>query len=137
MRHLTWPLGFTLVEMAVVVGAAATLFALGWPSLQDHLARARRADATLALERIQFAQERHHAVHGLYADGLQALGSQALSSEGLYLVSLETGPGDRYVAVARARTDGPQARDAECAAISLSVQQGFATLGPTRRCWNR
>jgi type IV pilus assembly protein PilE len=137
VRTVTSLAGFTLVEMAVAVGAAATLMALAWPSFKDHLAHARRADATMALERIQFAQERHHALHGLYADGLQALGSPTLSSEGLYQLSVEVGPGDRYLAVARARADGPQAKDTDCADITLSVQQGFATLGPTRRCWNR
>lgn len=129
--------GFTLIELAVVTAAAATLFAIGWPSLQDHLTRARRADATLALGRIEFAQARHHALHGLYASSLQPLGSQALSLEGLYEVSMTVGPGDRYTAVARARADAAQARDAACPAITLSVEMGFATLGPTRQCWNR
>jgi prepilin-type N-terminal cleavage/methylation domain-containing protein len=129
--------GFTLIELAVVATAAATLLAIGWPSLQDHLARARRADATFALERIQFAQERHHALHGLYATSLQPLGSQALSLEGLYEVSMTVGPGDRYTAVARARAGAAQARDADCPAITLSVEMGFATLGPSRQCWNR
>ena len=129
--------GFTLVELAVAATAATTLVALAWPSLQDHLVRARRADATLGLEPTAFAQARHQALHGHYASALGPLGSQSRSSEGLYEISLELGPGERYLAIATARADGPQARDAECGALTLSVDQGFSTLGPTRRCWNR
>lgn len=129
--------GFTLIEMAVAAGAAATLLVIALPSFQDRLTQARRSDATHALERIQFAQERHHALHGLYAADLRSLGSSSLSPEGLYEVALQVGPGERYTAVATARTGGTQAQDGECPAISLSVVQGFATLGPSTHCWNR
>lgn len=131
------PRGFTLVELAITLGAVAMVVGFALPSFQGRLAAARRADATLALERIQIAQEQHRALHGLYAGDLAALGSGPSSSEGLYRVSLERGHGDTYVAVARARSDGPQANDTACEEITLHVEQGFATLGPTPRCWNR
>jgi type IV pilus assembly protein PilE len=131
------PRGFTLIEMAIALGAAAMLVGFALPTLQGRLAAARRADATLALERIQIAQERHRAQHGLYAGDLAALGSGSSSSEGLYRVSLELGPGEAYTAVAQARIDGAQANDTACGEITLRVEQGFATLGPTPRCWNR
>lgn len=129
--------GFTLVELVVALAAVAMLAALALPSFAGRLTAARRADATAALERIQAAQERHRAMHGLYAAGLGALGQAAMSVEGLYALSLEPGPGEGYTAVARARADGPQHDDAACAEITLRVEQGFATHGPTLRCWNR
>lgn len=129
--------GFTLIELAITLGAVALVAGIALPSFQGRLAAARRADATLALERIQIAQEQHRALHGLYASDLAALGSGTSSGEGLYQVSLERGHGDAYVAVARARSDGPQAADTTCGEITIRVEQGFATLGPTPRCWNR
>lgn len=129
--------GFTLIELVVALAAVAMLAAFTLPTFAGRLTAARRADATAALERIQAAQERHRAAHGLYAAELAALGQTTGSLEGLYALSLEPGPGDGYTAVARARADGPQHDDAACAAITLRVEQGFATHGPTLRCWNR
>jgi prepilin-type N-terminal cleavage/methylation domain-containing protein len=129
--------GFTLVEAMIALGAFALLLAFTLPTFAGRLAHARRADATLALERIQIAQERHRALHGLYAHDLSALNGSTQSPEGLYSIALEAGPGDGYTAVAVARADGPQADDTACAEIVLRVEQGFATLGPTPRCLNR
>ncbi|MBT9489441.1 MAG: type IV pilin protein [Rubrivivax sp.] len=129
--------GFTLVEMVVALAAVAMLAVMALPTFQGRLAEARRGDATAALQRIQVAQDRYRDAHGLYATTLAPLGVAALSSEGLYDLALEVGPGDRYVGRARARADGSQAHDGACAEISLHVEQGFATLGPTTRCWGR
>jgi len=129
--------GFTLVEMVVALAAVAMLAVMALPTFQGRLAEARRGDATAALQRIQVAQERYRDAHGLYADALAPLGVAALSSEGLYDLALEVGPGERYVGRARARADGAQAHDSACAEISLHVEQGFATLGPSPRCWAR
>lgn len=133
MRHR----GFTLIELVIAMGALALLLTFALPAYEGRLAAARRGDATLALERIQIAQERHHALHGLYAGELSALAIASASPEGLYRVSLQPGPGEGYTAVAEARADGAQAQDLACSAISLQVEQGFATYGPSLRCWNR
>ena len=131
--------GFTLIELMLAATLAALLATLAWPSLHGRLVKARRADAAAALQQLQLAQERHHALHGLYAAELGRLGSAGagLSPEGLYRIELQPGPGDAYTAVAHARSDGPQAGDADCPALTLRVDQGFASLGPSRRCWNR
>lgn len=129
--------GFTLIEMAVALGAVAMLLAFVLPSFEGRLAAARRGDATLALERVQIAQERHRALHGLYAADLAALGSGGSSPEGLYRVHLENGPGEGYTVVAQARADGQQAHDTACETITLRVELGFATYGPAPSCWNR
>ena len=129
--------GFTLVEMVVALAAVAMLAVMALPAFQGRLAEARRGDATAALQRIQVAQERYRDAHGGYASSLAPLGVGARSSEGLYDLALEAGPGERYVGRARARADGAQAHDTACAEISLHVEQGFATLGPTTRCWAR
>ncbi len=129
--------GFTLIELLIALAISSLLAATALPSMLHRLTMARRGDATVALERLQIAQERHRALTGLYAGDPAALGIASRSPEGLYALSLSAGSDERYLAVARPLAGGVQADDSECAEITLQVVQGFATAGPSRRCWNR
>lgn len=131
--------GFTLVEMAVVLGVAALLAAVAWPPLHEQLLRARRADAVAALTRIQLAQESYRAQHGLYATGLDALRgvSAARSPGGLYDLELHAGGAEQYAVRALPRAGSAVDGDAGCPVISLVVDAGRAQHAPDARCWNR
>lgn len=129
--------GFTLIELAIVLAVSALLAGLAWPAMQSRWIAVRRLDATHSLERLQWAQARHRAVHGLYGRELAALDVPALSAEGLYRIELREATGDGYLAVARVRAGSAQAADSACSEITLRVEQGFATPGPDRHCWNR
>lgn len=128
--------GFTLVECATVCAMAGVLAAMALPAYQGEARRAARLDAVQALTRVQMAQEAHRAHHGLYASQLSALkGVSSASDQGRYTVALQsTGP-DTYRATAQAR--GAQERDTSCPALTLDVNAGFATAGPSPQCWNR
>lgn len=131
--------GFTLVELCVVLAITALLAAIAWPSWQSHLQRSRRADAVVALMRVQMAQESFRANNGLYAtqlDGLRGASSRR-SSQGLYDIELVAAGVDRYEARARARADSLAAADTACAVMSLQVREGVAEFAPSSRCWNR
>jgi type IV pilus assembly protein PilE len=131
--------GFTLVELLVVMAAAGVLGAVAWPSFASQMTRARRADATGALLRLEAAQARYHALHGLYAANPSTLGAagSAASPQGLYRIELLPGPTDGFTAAAYARADGAQAGDRECTTITLRIEQGFAQRGPSAECWAR
>jgi len=130
--------GFTLVELCLAATVAAVLAAVALPSYRGQLLQAGRLDAVAALTRLQTAQEQHRAAHGLYALQLGALrGVGSVSPEGRYLVSLAAVGPEGYRATATARPGGPQAADHDCAALTLDVTQGFATPGPSARCWRR
>ncbi|MBX3638374.1 MAG: prepilin-type N-terminal cleavage/methylation domain-containing protein [Rubrivivax sp.] len=129
--------GFTLTEVAIVCAIVGILATIALPSWRARELQAGRLDAVDALTRLQTAQERHRADHGLYAPQLSALRIAPNSPQGRYALALElTGP-EAYRASARARDDGPQAADRDCAALTLEVRSGFAQAGPSARCWNR
>lgn len=127
--------GFTLVEMVVVLAMVALLAGAAFPSYRGHVLRAGRADAVEALTRLQAAQERFRTANGLYATQLAVLGLAERSTQGRYRIGLvPTGP-EAYRATASA--EGTQARDEDCAQLTLEVDTGLAKAGPGERCWNR
>lgn len=132
------PSGFTLVELCIAAAVVAVLAAVALPSYRGHLLQAGRVDAVAALTRLQAAQEQHRSAHGLYAAQLGALrGVSAVSPEGRYTVSMALDGPEGYRATATVRAGGPQAGDRECSELTLDVVQGFATPGPSARCWRR
>lgn len=129
--------GFTLTELAIVCAIVGILATIALPSWRARELQAGRLDAVDALTRLQTAQERHRADHGLYAPQLAALRIAPTSAQGRYALALElTGP-DAYRASASARADGPQAADRDCSVLTVEVRSGFAQAGPSARCWNR
>lgn len=131
--------GFTLVEIAVVATIAVLLVGAALPNYQTRLVKVRRADAVLALTRVQMAQEQYRAVNGLYAGSLSLLRGAAspLSAEGLYDIELESSSAEAFGVVARARAGGLQSRDSDCPWLALRVDQGIAEQAPRAACWNR
>lgn len=132
-------IGFTLVEVAVVLTVATLLVTLAVPSSLGYLQKSRRSDAVAALARLQQAQEQFRAHHGVYSLSTRALlgASAARSEAGYYDIALVQVQGERYEARAVARADAAQAKDQECAQLTLSVVEGLAEFGPNARCWNR
>ncbi len=122
----------------MMVGLAITLLlaAVALPTWQGQGLRAARIDAVDALTRVQVAQERYRALHGLYSTDLQALrGTAPVSMQGRYTIAVEATSADGFRAVARAR--GAQSADRDCAELTLSVVAGFPTTGPAEGCWLR
>ncbi len=130
------PRGFTLAEAMVACGLAGVLLAVAWPAWREQLLRAGRADGVAALQRLQAAQARFHATHGLYASGFDALpGTAARSEQGRYALHIEPLGADGWRGVAVPQ--GAQSSDTACAPLTLEVRLGLPSPGPDARCWNR
>ncbi len=146
-------IGFTLLELVMVLAALGILFAMAWPSLVEPMRQARRGEALRELMRVSTAQERWRSTHASYSshvgqvDGLRlAPTDHALtyrSNGGFYDISLFVEPGtasQRYTVQARAV--GPMASDARCAVFVLSMVDGVLHQRAepavnVARCWGR
>ncbi len=122
LRCQTNNLGFTLMELMIVVSIVAILATIALPSYQDQVRQARRADGQVALMEIVLAQEKFRAHCPHYAGSLtgerhchadqaasSALGLSATSPEGYYRLSLSEANATGFIA--RADPLGNQAFD--------------------------
>lgn len=136
--------GFTLIETMVALVIASIVSMIAIPSFQGHLQRARRADAMVAMMQIQLAQSRWRANSDRYAS-LSEIGLPSASSAGHYSLRVSSDDPDGYAVTASAI--GPQAADAACRVLKLSVlgaellrSSGTDTAAANdaatnRRCW--
>jgi len=67
-------LGFTLVELMIVVAIIAILAAIAYPSYIRYVERSRRADAKTALLDLAVRQERYFSTHNTYSSSAVDLG---------------------------------------------------------------
>lgn len=124
--------GFTLVDVLLACAVAATLAGVALPSYRDQIVRARRADATAALQRLQAAQERLRSTAGTYSADFAALRLAPTSEQGHFTLVVELAGPEAY----RARAL-PAQPDPQCPELWVDVNLGFAQPGPSARCWNR
>ncbi|MDP9045860.1 MAG: prepilin-type N-terminal cleavage/methylation domain-containing protein [Pseudomonadota bacterium] len=138
--------GYTLLEALVVVALAGVLAAIAWPSVEQHVRKARRADAILATLQVRLAQERFRSQAPAYG-ALEEIGVPAVTPGGHY--GLEIAAHDATGFELLAQATGAQSRDADCRFMGLRSREltpNYAS-GPdrrlandpalNRRCWNQ
>ena len=106
--------GFTLIEIVVVVAIIAILAAIAFPSYQNHLRKARRADAQSTMMDLANREQQYLLDARSYAVGSAALASlnAALPSDvtTYYTISIAAGTGTpSYVITGTPK--GPQVPD--------------------------
>jgi type IV pilus assembly protein PilE len=126
--------GFSLLELTIVIAVIGILASIAFPSYQDHVRKATRADGHAALLHIQLAQEKWRANHVAYASNLDAseLGLGTTSAQGAYALAITGASATGFTATATGL--GGQAEDAGCTVLRLQMGAAGETKEPPG-CW--
>lgn len=131
--------GFTLIELMVVVAIVGTLAAIAYPSYQEYVARARRADAkTVLLENAQFL-ERFYTQSGTYVGAALPLAESPKDGATKYydisFVAAQTATAFQIQAVPKNAQSGDK-----CGSLIVNQSNQKSVSGATldsATCWNK
>ena len=125
--------GFTLIELMIVVAIIAILATIAFPAYNDYVRKARRADAQANMLDIQIKQERYRGYNNSYATA-SSLSSASLVIEennGYYLFSITSVSSNAYTIVADPINSTSQNQD--CGGANLTLDQSNTKLPAD--CW--
>jgi type IV pilus assembly protein PilE len=131
-------LGFTLIELMIVVVVIAILAAIAFPAYQNFVRNAQRSDGMTALMGIALAQERHRANNAEYADNDDLIagtlaGVGVLSPKGRYDLAITAAEATSFTATATKRDDGGIS-DPGCSPLTLEYDGNTIETEP-EGCW--
>ena len=142
--------GFTLIELMIVVGVAAVLAMVAYPSYQESVRKGRRADAIAGLNQLQQLQERVRGQQPSYASSVASMpGSPAAASpRGYYGLAVDAASPNGYRMTATAGAGSPQFGDTNCRGLRVEMAGGTITYSSlnaagdvdatnANRCWPR
>ena len=135
--------GFTLIELMIVVALIAILAAIGFPTYQDQMRKARRSEATAVLLDIAARMERFYADRGTYTGATIGAGAgtdvytSTTSENGHYTLTINPLAAESFTLNATPVVGGAQDGD-DCGVFTLTSAgtKGFTGAGGTViKCW--
>lgn len=135
MQHMGKAMGFTTVELMVVVIIIAILAFIAVPMYDEFAKRSRRNDAISTLLDIQYRQEKWRADDIDYAT-LAELDRGSDSDLGFYTISLSTRGNNTYLFLASPALGGPQTGD-NCGSFAINQDGPLYTGYAGAECWGR
>ena len=141
-------LGFTLLELMVVVTVIAILAALALTSYRNQVLKSKRAEAKQMVSDYALRLEKWRLNNATYTTALNSLNAPATSPSGYYTAAITTPTGNCIAPAVPASTAnsfritatavGDQAADTQCATIVLTSLCGMVqkTSTPSGNvCW--
>jgi len=146
--HMARQIGFSLIELMIVVAVIGVLAAVAYPSYQQYITRTWRAAASACLTEMAQGMERRFTVNMSYAglvdndgsgtdDLLETGCTTADDMESRYQFSFKTGPTSASFAL-QALPQGVQQSDTACQGLTLDSFGRRAVTGTTtdaESCW--
>lgn len=129
--------GFSLIELLIVIAIVAILAAVAIPSYSSSIEKSRRADGKTALAGAVGLQERQFSLTNQYSNDISILGGNT-STEGFYSLSVAYTAFAGACAVDKdcytltATAIGAQASDTACAVMTVD---SFGKKAPASGCW--
>ena len=85
VKHIQKAVGFSLIELMIVIAIIAFLSVIAVPNFLRFLAKAKRAEAYIHLRALHMQQKAYWAEFGEYTDKIQGAGSLGWNPEGTCL----------------------------------------------------
>ena len=137
-RRAGFPLGFTLVELMIVVAIVGILAAIAYPSYQAQVTKSKRAEGKALLLEVAQTLEKCKVLYGVYNNANCAAhdsvtDANSRTSEGGFYVVTATATS----ATAFALQAVPQQADAICGTLTLDQagRKGENGTGTVAECW--
>ncbi|MFO7859402.1 MAG: type IV pilin protein [Ectothiorhodospiraceae bacterium] len=128
--------GFTLIEVMIVVAIVAILAAFAYPAYQNQVQDSRRSDGQSALTQAAQRLERCYTADQDYTDGGgNACTTLGTSDEGYYNITADSISRDSFTLHAEPTNGGPQ-EDDRCGTLTLDNQGNKgSTVTGANDCW--
>jgi type IV pilus assembly protein PilE len=120
----------------VVVVVVGILAGIAYPSFQDSVRKARRADAVDGASMVLQAQERWRANNPTYTATMGNLSVSSTTTGGYYTMALSANTATAYTLSFTPVGGKGQANDSGCTAMTVTVASGNPTYAPST-CWSR
>lgn len=128
--------GFTLIELSCVLAIISILAMIAYPLYTQHLFKARRSDAEIALLDLASGMERYYADHNSYLGAtLENTETNKYSHNDFYQMSIAMSTDEDYQLTAVPKN--AQLKDTLCGNLGLN-QLGEKTIsgkGTVSECW--
>ena len=126
-------IGFTLVELLIVVAIIGVLMSVVVPGYQKYTLKTKRTDGQIGLMDMADKQERYYSQNNMYASDVASLFGAAgdqFSPKDLYKLTVTSGDSNGFVLTATAESD--QTDDTGCTVMTYN-QAGTKTPAI---CWD-
>jgi len=135
---LSTKLGFSLMELLIVLAIIGILAGLAYPRYNQHLTTAHRSYAKVALNDLAARLEQYYTQNNSYAGAtLSGLGVSDVNYKFYYQLKIDQALDDKYVI--SALPQGKQAQeDADCGSLILDQTGNRSVTGSAKaeECWN-